>query len=175
MKTYSNIRQQQSGTALIVSLVILLVLTIMGVTSISSTNLEERMAQNFQITAINFQAAESAISTILNASDPGGAGADKNPFYDAANDPSITSLNAGIGDTSTVVNLDMDPNNHLQNATSAVSSTVVYGGAGACPGMSIGPIICHYFQLNANATIVEIGTDTTHVQGFYRPAPSPSS
>ena len=158
-----------------VSLMILLIMTIIGVSAISSTNLEERMAQNYQNVAITFEAAESAINKVIDAANPGGTGTNSNPFYDSATDPIVAAVNKGIGDTTTVVNDDMDPYGHLVNATLTTSSTVVYNGTGNCPGMSIGTIICHYFDISTNASMAEVNSNTTHVQGVYRPAPSPGS
>ncbi len=56
----SGIKQQQ-GIALIISLVILLVLTILGVQSMSTSVLEERMAGNYRDKKMAFEAAESAL------------------------------------------------------------------------------------------------------------------
>lgn len=56
----NSIRQQQ-GVALIISLVILLVLTIIGVQSMSTSVLEERMAGNYRDKKMAFEAAESAL------------------------------------------------------------------------------------------------------------------
>jgi len=53
--------QQQTGSALIVSLSILLVLTILGVSAMRTTSLQEKMAGNARDTDVAFQAAESAI------------------------------------------------------------------------------------------------------------------
>ena len=75
MKTYLLPNDKQSGAALIVSLMILLVLTVLGVSSLSGTNLEERMAQNFQHSAMAFQASESAINKVFRA------GTITDPFY----------------------------------------------------------------------------------------------
>ncbi len=51
----------QRGAALVVSLLILLVLTLIGVSGMQSTVLEERMASNTRERNIAFQAAESAL------------------------------------------------------------------------------------------------------------------
>lgn len=51
----------QSGAALMVSLMILLVLTLIGVTSMSSTILEEKMAGGVRNQNLAFQAAEAAL------------------------------------------------------------------------------------------------------------------
>lgn len=52
---------RQQGVVLVVSLVILLLLTIIGVQSISSTTMEEKMAGNYQNSQLSFQAAEAAL------------------------------------------------------------------------------------------------------------------
>ena len=52
---------KQSGVVLVVSLVILLLMTLIGVQSISSTSLEEKMAGNYQNSQLSFQAAEAAL------------------------------------------------------------------------------------------------------------------
>ena len=58
LRSMNQCRQQ--GAALIVSLMMLLVLAIIGISGLSNTNLEERMAQNFEHSNVVFQAAESA-------------------------------------------------------------------------------------------------------------------
>lgn len=52
---------KQRGVALFVSLVLLLILTILGVSAVQTTSLEERMARNSNDWLLAFQAAESAL------------------------------------------------------------------------------------------------------------------
>jgi type IV pilus assembly protein PilX len=52
---------RQAGVALFISLVLLLVLTIAGVSAVQTTSLEERMARNARDRMLAFQAAESAM------------------------------------------------------------------------------------------------------------------
>jgi type IV pilus assembly protein PilX len=54
-------RARQHGVALFISLVLLLVLTIIGVSSVQTTSLEVRMARNSVDVDLAFQAAESAL------------------------------------------------------------------------------------------------------------------
>jgi len=58
----------QRGSALIISLVILLVLTLIGITGMQTTVLEEKMSGNFRDKNIAFQAAESAMRDAENVS-----------------------------------------------------------------------------------------------------------
>jgi type IV pilus assembly protein PilX len=53
--------QQQRGAALITSLIILLVLTVLGVSAMSTSSLEELMAGNLRDQNLSFQAAEAAL------------------------------------------------------------------------------------------------------------------
>ena len=61
MKLKNVNRRRQKGSVLAVSLVILLVLTILGVNSMSSLLLEEKMAGNTRQTMVASQAAEVAL------------------------------------------------------------------------------------------------------------------
>jgi len=60
MKKHSN-QKQQAGVILVISLIMLLLLTIIGVTSMQVTGLEEKMAGNYRDHNIAFQAAETAL------------------------------------------------------------------------------------------------------------------
>lgn len=65
MNTYQN----QNGAALIVSLILLLVLTLIGTTAMQSTTLNERMASNSRSVSLAFEGAEAALregEAILN-------------------------------------------------------------------------------------------------------------
>ncbi len=55
----------QQGIVLVVSLLILVVMTILGVSMLSSATLEERMASNLQGQNLTFQTAESCIRMAL--------------------------------------------------------------------------------------------------------------
>ncbi|MDH3513269.1 MAG: PilX N-terminal domain-containing pilus assembly protein [Gammaproteobacteria bacterium] len=56
----------QRGTALIMSMVILMILTILGITAMGTASLEEKMSGNTQEATRAFQAAESGLSEAFN-------------------------------------------------------------------------------------------------------------
>ena len=56
-----SLPQRESGVALFMSLVMLLIITILGLSSVQTTTLQERMARNARDTNLAFQAAEAAI------------------------------------------------------------------------------------------------------------------
>lgn len=60
-------RNRQQGATLIVSLVILAVVTLLGVASMRSSNLELRMAASARDRAVAFQRAETALARIENS------------------------------------------------------------------------------------------------------------
>lgn len=84
---YKNISRQQ-GMAMIISMLILLVLTLVGVSSMNNTILEEKMSGNVRDYNIAFQAAESALAegedTIGSAALPAFTGTDG--LYPATSD-----------------------------------------------------------------------------------------
>ena len=159
---HTHLRKQQ-GAALVISLLILLALTIIGVTGLSNTGLEERMAYNYQQTTLVFQAAESAIGRIALISDP------ESPLRDADNDPLETAAGTAIGDTSTVVTYN--DTSTLPNATIATSTTLVLMASANCAGDTIGGTSCLLIDARANASVTETNAQTMHTQRFKRKAP----
>ncbi len=57
---------RQRGTVLVMAMVILLVLTIIGVTAMNTSSLEAKMATNIQETNRAFETAESGLNKALN-------------------------------------------------------------------------------------------------------------
>lgn len=65
--------QKQKGVALVVGLMMLLVLTIMGISSMSNTTTELKIACNYQTHNDAFQAANSAVEYAISQTKPGAA------------------------------------------------------------------------------------------------------
>lgn len=62
MKFIQNTRHHaQAGSALVIALLLLIVMTLLGLTSMRSSTLEERMAGNAQDINLSFQAAEAGL------------------------------------------------------------------------------------------------------------------
>lgn len=81
-------KNRQEGVVLFMSLVMLLLLTVLGVSSIQTTTLQQRMARNANDSNLAFQAAESALrdgedylETLNAMNDFDGANAGNNGFY----------------------------------------------------------------------------------------------
>lgn len=56
---------RERGTALVMSLIILMILTILGITAMSTSSLEEKMSGNVQESTRAFEVAESALQSAL--------------------------------------------------------------------------------------------------------------
>ena len=65
-KEYFSIKHKQQGAVLLISLLILLVLTMLGLSSLNGSLMEEKMAANAQTSTTLFQAAESTIHATHN-------------------------------------------------------------------------------------------------------------
>lgn len=59
-------RYKQNGAALIVGLIILMVLSLLGITSMNNSILEEKMSGNLRNQDLSFQTAESGLSRAIN-------------------------------------------------------------------------------------------------------------
>ncbi|MBI3772290.1 MAG: hypothetical protein HY272_06290 [Gammaproteobacteria bacterium] len=159
MKVTIDYRNKQKGVVLVISLMILLVLTIIGIASVSNATIEERMATNFHHTTQSFQKAETTISNVINA---GTLGA---PAYAQANDPLLQAANVGQGNPiGPIADATVDP-------LAASTYTVTFQGeqADACPGNPVtqeSPFICNGYQVTSTASIANSGAATTHIQGL---------
>ena len=60
-KAFSNLSHKQSGSVLIISLILLVAMTLIGVTAMRTTVLEEKMAGNMRNKEVAFQAAEATL------------------------------------------------------------------------------------------------------------------
>ena len=110
---YPN-RARQSGAVLIVALIILVILTLLGVTAMNTTSLQERIASNTQEQVHAFQAAETGLNQAF---------AD-NLAYDISGDYSapMTPVVVGSGDSarylSTFLGFSPPPPGSLYSSTS---------------------------------------------------------
>lgn len=62
----SAVDRYQNGTVLIMSMIILMILTLLGITAMGTASLEEKMSGNTQEHTKAFEAAESGLNAALN-------------------------------------------------------------------------------------------------------------
>lgn len=65
-----NLPQRQQGAALVIGLVLLMILTLLGVTGMTTSTLELAMADNMQRGQYAFQGAESALHSEMRVAPP---------------------------------------------------------------------------------------------------------
>lgn len=119
---------RQRGVALVMALVFLSLLTILGVTAMSTSSLEEKMAANTRDRNLGFQAAETALWAAETY--VAGLASDAAPWADSTKgryDPSATSnpnWDSVNWSSSSVVSYPCTPD----DATPNVSSSCLSGG-----------------------------------------------
>lgn len=116
MKRVESNHKRQSGAVLIVSMIILVVLTLLGVTAMNTTALQERIASNTQEQVHAFQAAETG----LNQAFADNLAYDISSTYTGG--AALTAIVAGAGDrsgyTPTFLGFSPPPPGSLYSATS---------------------------------------------------------
>ncbi|RMD78758.1 MAG: pilus assembly protein PilX [Gammaproteobacteria bacterium] len=135
-------RRAQRGSALVVSLLVLLVLTLLALAGTRSTTLEERMAGNFRDRHLAFQAAETAlrdaeafIEGVASTGAFNGAGgllgqADPEPDY---NDPATWTAGASRAYSGSLPGVASQPRyiiKHLGSTGGASGGSLNIGGYG---------------------------------------------
>lgn len=129
-----------------VGLVVLLMLTLLGVSSMNMTSLELRIAGNTQNRNLAFQGADSLNDLIFYTDTAGAYRFDFTTANPQAFGPEVAS---GV-------------------STTATGTYQGRGNAILCPGNSLS-ISCNAFQLSSTATHAASNASATVVQGFVRP------
>lgn len=138
--------RSQRGAALVVGLLMLLALTLIGVTNMGMNSMELRMASNSQNKAHAFQAAESGLET-------GIAGTNFNDVDDTAQAiaPPVPALSYA--------------------QVTIQSDFMGFTGAASCIGQSIERIRCNNFEVNSVGQHVNSNASSNQTQGVYILAP----
>jgi len=161
--------QRQAGVALAISLVLLVAMTILGVATLSSTRLNERMTSNAQQKSLAFEVAESAINSVWTVSDMM-TSIDAIPSS-SYNDP-VAISNAALD---SALSQDYDQDSSLSGGGKSVdldaTVTVQYCGETALPqGTTLSAdesdiqMTGLLFDVNGVATIANSSTRADHLQ-----------
>ncbi|MEX0731792.1 MAG: PilX N-terminal domain-containing pilus assembly protein [Aquisalimonadaceae bacterium] len=143
-----SIATSQEGVVLVTSLILLLILTIVGITAMRTSTLEERMAANGALQMRAFQAANSAVDGYIS-------GLLKD--YTEDNDSSaLGAIAAGDGSTETIA---------LRDAEITATAEPAYLGQGLGIGHSIGVgsagIASHRFEFIGSSELQHGGARAT--------------
>ena len=106
---YFQIKHNQQGSVLLISLMVLLVLTLLGLSSLNGSLLEEKMAANAQTSTTLFQAVESTIHTTHNTYQVTQTQDEAVARSQRANSPVTRNINDTESDTRLVYKRKMPP------------------------------------------------------------------
>jgi type IV pilus assembly protein PilX len=133
-------RRQQQGVVLIIALVILVLVTLVGLSTIRTTTMEERMAGNSRDRDKAFQAAEAAVQHCLGLVDANTYAATKltptsagtSPHWEtAANWDTSSSNSFAVAISDTTAKLAQDPRCMVETLGSSGSYRVTGRAVGA--------------------------------------------
>ncbi len=143
-------KSDQKGAALLVSLVFLIVLTMLGITSMRGANMEEKMAANTMFQNMSFQASESAVDYMLDSI---------STLTQSINNPDIATYT-----------IPMAPNGQSTAATS--SAQVRYLNQSTAEGYSVDKFMNYQFEIVGTGEVVSANSTSVTSQGVYRIAPT---
>jgi type II secretory pathway component PulK len=154
-KYLQNSLRSQHGTALLASLLLLLVITIISVTAMKDTMMDENMARNDQNHTIAFQAADASINKTLTLLRKDEVLADE----------AKTALDNGNTNPPTrnfpEINLGSSPKDVENNVV--VAQTLYGNPRGSCANYDC-PFNARRFNLTASAEVVNTNASATLLQ-----------
>lgn len=146
-------RNKQQGGALMISMVLIFMMSIMGVSSMRSATLEKRMAANSVHKSVVLQAAESATELAIGKRWNLEQALDKN----------------GVEHQATV--------NLNDNTALSLGAVVEFKGKGPPLGFGLGVgsgFVAYRYETTGGAQLSSIQAESVVVQGAYHIAPDPS-
>ena len=133
---------RQRGAALAVGLILLVVMSMLGLSALRGSNIQVKLAANYQFKEIAFQAADENIRTTVHEADG------VRPPPDGEQNILIEAINAP----------DTPPTRQISDSTAGTqaTATVTYDGSRAAPGFSLGAgdgaFVAHRYDIDAQAT-----------------------
>ena len=155
--------KQQSGVVLLVSLLMLLLVTLVGLSVMETSNLEVKMATAKELKTISFQMAEGVLDETLT--EPAAIsllGAAYNNFLADPNNPTPVVSTSDYATSS------------IKGVKDGVSSTLFLGPASTI-GYSIrrgsSGLETYYYEAEATANLQKESIVSKHIQGVFVEAP----
>jgi len=144
----------QSGAVLIISLIMLLLLMLIGTTSMQSTSLEEKMAGNMRDKNLAFQVAESALKAAEAslAVLPIFSNAGTDGFYSETPTPDLSETKIVKDSFWTANPVATSTVTGLGNGIATPKYIIQKMGVADCPGAAVGTLGCTNFRITTRAT-----------------------
>ena len=152
------VHSHQRGAALVIGLILLLVLTVLGITGVVTAALELQMSGNTQFQERAFQAAEYGIEQAVNS-----------PSLSTANTYTNKLVVPSSGSNPTMPSSTSDNYSYSLYYDSTAGATPVPGG-----GYSLGSGLEAYHFVVESAGASARGAQDNHTQSFYILGPSGS-
>ncbi|MBF0193967.1 MAG: hypothetical protein HQL71_05390 [Magnetococcales bacterium] len=150
----------EQGSVLIISLVMLFLLTFFAISGSKTSTLNEKISGNTQKKRVTFQAAESAIESVVE---------EANGSLVAGN-VLVDGMVAMVERPVSGVGYD------LNDATILSEALICYDGEAVIPGFSMGVgkqnFVGHQFKIRGRGSITAINALTTNLQGVEKIGPS---
>ncbi len=147
----------QQGTVLVLAMLMLLVMTLIGVTTMRTATLEEKMSANSMNTSISLQASESAVEAALK---------DTNNLVNALNSGTAITINVSLS----------DPTGPPGFATA--KAEITYKGSTIAPGFSFGAnqgtFSTYQFEAIGTGEVPSANAKVITGHGVYRVGPGGS-
>jgi len=156
--TFHNYPRKQSGVALFVALILLLIMTMIGISASTRSTSQERMAANTHLTNMTFSASESAIGAFMLDANTG----DKLTDGHVLND-----LRLGIALTKKVLDEDgvlvttgyLDNNEGSGQLVASIEPVIENNCDKTCDGFSFGgDVACRYYKLQGKGELTKDST-----------------
>ncbi len=150
-------RSQQQGAALIVSLILLMVLTVLAISAMRTATLDLTMASNAQFRENAFQLAESGVQTTLRSVEASAIDLATLPACPATPPPW------------TAADLAWDAAVPVPALRGRYEVRICYDGETAdAVGSTIGAFRQNHYRIEARGRTDQRNAEAIHVQGFYR-------
>jgi type IV pilus assembly protein PilX len=146
----------ERGAALIVSLIVLLVLTLIGVAGMNSSILQERMAVNAQNMNRAFQAAESSVSTLNNELAADNLDMLRQSMQNADN----------LSDLTVVANFDPDNNVSGEYQARFLGEVIVTSGSSMDANESSVDLKGYRYELTGHGEMADTGAEVRVFKGI---------
>lgn len=155
--------QKQNGAALFVSLIMLLILTIIGLSAAQRGNLQEKVAANVNLENMAFSAAESATGALLVEAATGDSSQPGHVLFEArTTNALVNSYYDSSGQRVLSGYLDADHGEDVFSQISVTEDSTC--NPGRCGGFSFAQtttdagVGCRVFRLDSTGNIGKIGT-----------------
>lgn len=142
-------RHKQSGSALLVALVLVLISTLLGISAMENSGIENMLANNAKFQEQAFRTAEAASGSMLTEAN----------FILLANDPSA------IVNTVDSINTKVSISGELSSMGTGLSN-------GYSMGIGIGGFQTYKFSASGTAVITAVDSRSQVIQGMDRVAPA---